>query len=193
MKRRLNLFTQRSSSRQIVSYYGLIRKVSMIVSLVGFLLMLGAGGAYYYFAQEKKKIESEFSSYNRYILLNEAFSKQIQQFVFKYQALQSYLKEDAQSHMYYKKTLEIFEQTPSSENLESFAVNNNRETSITIHFLDYNDALSFIENLETKMFSDTFDQISIAGFSVVQQNQDNYQLTLDGVFKLIDTDATGPN
>jgi len=193
MKRRLNLFTQRSSSRQIVSYYGLIRKISLSVSIVGFVLLLAVGGTYYYLVQEKKKIDSEFTSFNRYILLNESFSKQIQQFVFKYTTLQSYMKEDAKSYTYYEKILEIFDQTTATESLESFGIDNNREAEITINFSDYNDALSFIEDLETPIFSDNFEQIAIAGFSVVQQNQEGYQLTLDGVFKSLDDDAARQN
>jgi len=176
-----------------VSYYGLIRKISLSVSIVGFVLLLAVGGTYYYLVQEKKKIDSEFTSFNRYILLNESFSKQIQQFVFKYTTLQSYMKEDAKSYTYYEKILEIFDQTTATESLESFGIDNNREAEITINFSDYNDALSFIEDLETPIFSDNFEQIAIAGFSVVQQNQEGYQLTLDGVFKSLDDDAARQN
>lgn len=190
MKRRLNLFTQRSSSRQIVSYYGLIRKVLLIVSFVGFIVLVAVGFGYYYLTLEKSKIDSSVASYNRYVLLNESFSKRIQQFVFKYNTLQSYLKEDAKSYAYYSKTLEIFNQTAASESLTNFAVNNLRETEITINFSDYNEALSFIEELETALFSDNFETISIAGFSVVQENQEGYQLTLDGVYKPLEEDAT---
>lgn len=191
MKRRLNLFTQRSGSRQIVSYYGLIRKISLIVSGIGFVVLIAVGFAYYYLTNEKKTVDADSSSYSRYILLNESFSKQIQQFVFKYNTLQSYLKEDADSYYYYEKMSGIFDKTNASEQLETFAVNNSREAEITIKFSDYNDALSFIEDLETSLFSDNFEQIAIAGFSVVQQNQEGYQLTLDGVFRSSDAaDAT---
>lgn len=186
MKRRLNLFTQRSGSRQIVSYYGLIRKISLIVSAVGFIVLIAVGFAYYYLSNEKKAIDADAASYSRYILLNESFSKQIQQFVFKYNTLKSYLKEDADSYKYYETVNGIFEKTKSSEKLETFSVNNSREAELTINFSDYNDALSFIEDLETSIFSDNFEQISIAGFSVIQQNQDGYQLTLDGVFRSSD-------
>ncbi|QQS43580.1 hypothetical protein IPM65_05520 [Candidatus Roizmanbacteria bacterium] len=190
MKRRLNLFTQRSRSRQIVSYYGLIRKISLIVSGVGFIILIAVGFTYYYLLQEKQTVDSDSASYHRYILLNESFSKQIQQFVFKYNALQSYLKEDAHSYDYYEKTIGIFEKTAAAEALETFSVNNSREAEITINFSDYNDALSFIEELETPLFSDSFERIAIAGFSVVQENQEGYQLTLDGVFISPDADTT---
>ncbi len=193
MKRRLNLFSQRSSSKKVVTYYVLARRIALWTFGVSLVVLLLVGGTFIYLRREKNAVDTSIKNYNRYILLNQSFSKEIQRFVFKYNTVQSYMDEDANSFQYYSILKEIFSKTSPEEQLMSFMVNNARETSISVNFSSYEGALQFIEELETPLFQDSFEQISIAGFNVVQQNQEGYLLTIEGIFTSPESHGTGEN
>ncbi|MBP9691410.1 hypothetical protein KBD81_05000 [Candidatus Woesebacteria bacterium] len=183
MKRRLNLFSQRSATKKVVSYYVLARKVALIVFIGLIIIMIFLGGTFFYFNIELTKLESSQQKYERYIAGNKVFSQEIQQFVYKYKKLTSYMDSDAKSYAFYVRLAELLSQTKSNEVLNSFSIDNTRETTFELSFASYEDAMTFVEELETPLILDVFEKITLSGLDVVKTSDASYELSLSGTFK----------
>lgn len=190
MKRRLNLFAQRTSSKKVLSYYVIARRASLIFFGILVLIVSILGGSFFYFNNQLKKIESDTVTYKRYILGNETFSRQIQEFVFKYKILRSYLKDDARSYEYYTVLLDLLNRTAASEILTSFSVDKTQNTEFTLQFSSYDDAILFVEELESPMIFEVFSTIKLDGLDLSPQATDDYQLSLSGTFIPLETNES---
>lgn len=187
MKRRLNLFDQRKSTKKAVSYVTLLRKISFWLFLTLIVVVLGLGGTFLYLRYQENQLVEKQQSLSQYIAANQEFSQEIQHFLFKFETLKVYLQQDAQSYQYFAKLLGVLNTTTSQENLTLFEINNARESTIGIEFLSYEDAMIFIDAIETPLFQDVFESITLEGFDAVAENQNAYNLTLKGTFAPIPT------
>lgn len=187
MRRRLNLFDQRKFTLRTISYVSLIRKISLWLFIILLVVNSGLGAGYIYFRYQEQKLIEDYDRFRQYVQANQDFSAEIQHFITKYSTLKTYLQQDAQSHKYFVKILDILNSTATQGQLSSFSINNVQEATFTIDFNSYEDAISFIDALERPLFQDAFTSIVLDGFSASDQSDSNYSLNLRGTFISIPT------
>lgn len=169
MKRRINLlsitFTKRKFSEQIGAYRLralFLLGVCIIAGIVEFFI-------YTYLQNQIKINELSKTTLEQYVGSNESFEKKIKYFFYKYNLLNTYLKEDANGYIFYNRVKDLIAQTAPTAQITSFSYKNNGETSFTLQFDSYNDASGFIASLESPVYLDVFQFVQIQGFDAADR------------------------
>jgi len=182
MKRRVNLFARREQTSQLSLRFSQVQKGGIIGGVVLVIGLVVVMGGYLFLNAKHSSAQESLNQVKRYILLNQSFSQQIREFNFKYSALQSFLQEDAKGYQYYDILLSLFEKTQANERLTDFSIDNKQSVSFSVQFEQYEDALLFIQEIESPSFTDAFQSLSIGSFSVLNAGDSEYTLILHGVF-----------
>ena len=182
MKKRIDLFSQRISSKALIDYLRKIRTYSLysFVGLLGVIVILS--GIYLYFSLRLNNLSDKRSTYNRYIVLNTPFVQDLRRFAVKFSLLKSMLQDDARSYTYYKHLITIVSLAPANGTITSFKIDSTQKTEFTIHFASYEDAIAFIEYSETAAFLDQFLNISLNEFQISGDGDVIYELMYSGSF-----------
>jgi|GEM_PF-1923530 len=190
MKRRLNLFTQQASAKHIVNYYAVARKIALSFFLFCILIAFSLIGYFFYLSNQRDSIKRSAQNYSLFILSNEQFSVQIQEFVFKYKILTGYISQDAQAYRYYLRLAKLIQDTPPPAKISSFSIDSTRVTSIILTFNSYEEAILFVNQMEQPVFLDVFETITLEGFDITSTSTTSYQLSLSGIFKPLNKDGS---
>lgn len=102
----------------------------------------------------------------------------------KYQNVQTYLKDDANSLPYYNLLNSALSQSTGSATLKSFLISKNRDASFTVSFANLDELLSFFRFIESDNFLKNFEKVSLKNFSAIGDSKlkQNFELAFDGRF-----------
>lgn len=109
----------------------------------------------------------------------------------KYQSLNTYLKDDAFSSPYYALLSSALQESSEAAKLKTFEINKDRDVVFTIAFTDFSELMSFFRFIESKIFLENFETISLRSFSVIgatELQQENYELSFNGRFVSLNRD-----
>lgn len=182
MKKRIDLFSQRVSSKALVDYLRKIRVNSLYVFIGLLVVIVILSGIYIFFSLRLSKLFEKRSTYNRYIVLNTPFVQDLRRFAVKYSLLKSTLQEDARSHDYYKHLIAITSLAPTYGAITNFKIDSTQKTEFTMTFASYEDAIMFIEYSEKPVFLEKFTNISLNEFQIQGSENDAYDLIYSGIF-----------
>ena len=182
MKKRIDLFSQRISSKALIDYLRKIRSYSLysFVGLLGVIVILS--GIYLYFSLRLNNLSDKRSTYNRYIVLNTPFVQDLRRFAVKFSLLKSMLQDDARSYTYYKHLITIVSLAPANGTITSFKIDSTQKTEFSMHFASYDDAIAFIEYSEGSAFLEKFTNISLNEFQIQDKENGEYDLIYSGTF-----------
>lgn len=183
MKKRLNLFSQRSAPKEKANFYKTAKVTA--ISLFAFLTIaiLVLAFLFFYYNNKLEKVKLSKKNYGDYILANEDFSREIQLFVYKYKILKSSLEKDSNNSDYYFKLKELLAAIPVEKKLVAFELNNDREVIFSLNFSSYSQAVEFIDWIEKKEFKDNFESLTVEGFDVVDKNNTGFEVVIKGIYK----------
>lgn len=184
MKRRIDLFSQRLEKKTTQKYLDIGTRILFGIFIFIFLSQIVLFGAYYLLNKNLEELKIKKHSYNRFILSNKAFNRDIQYFVSKFALLRKYLLTDANGNEYYKHIIDIFSPISSISTLSSFTINNTRETTITLNMETNEDALQVVDFLETSEILDNFENLTISDLSI-EKSATEYSIQLNGIVKLL--------
>jgi hypothetical protein len=182
MKKRIDLFSQQISSRELVDYLRKTRTISLyiFIGLLGFIVLLS--GVYLYFSSQLTDLSDKKRTYNRYIVLNTPFVQDLRRFAVKFSLLKSMLQEDAHSYSYYQHLITITSAAPVKGSIVSFKIDHTQNTEFILRFISYDDAIAFIEYSEKSAFLENFTMISLNAFQIQNNVDDSYELHYSGSF-----------
>jgi hypothetical protein len=169
MKRRINLLSITITKRKLSEVAGDFRLKAII-----FLIILTIVGVvelfiHFYLQNEIKKYEISKVTLEQYVDSNKEFEDKIKYFFYKYGLLKKYLKDDANGYAYYEKVQAIVSEASPNAKITGFNYKNNGETNFSVTFASYDEAEGFIAALETPLFLDLFQYISLQGFDAADQ------------------------
>lgn len=183
MKKRIDLFSQRISSKELIDY---LRKVR-IYALYGFIgllcLIVILSSVYLFITSVEKKLTEKRSTYNRFIVLNTPFVQDLRRFAVKFSLLKTMLKDDARSYAYYTHLAAIVSLSPVQGEIKDFRINNLQETEFSLRFKAYDDAINFIEYSERPAFLEYFTRLTVNEFTIDGKEEEYYDLVYSGVFE----------
>lgn len=182
MRHRVNLFSSRAETTPLSKKMARYRLVSVLVGLALLFGLVLSVGIYAYADYRLKAVDTSSQSTQRYIQKYDAFSTQIAQFVEQYAAFQTYLAADVYGYQYLTRLQALFQNTQVVETLDSFMVGADRDTNFTVSFSSYEDAISFLTEVESAPFAETFQSLSMDSFSVIANNDEQYTLSFSGEF-----------
>ncbi|PJE61368.1 hypothetical protein COU87_04920 [Candidatus Roizmanbacteria bacterium CG10_big_fil_rev_8_21_14_0_10_39_12] len=182
MKKRINLFSQRIDNQTATKFilYGI--RATYGVLLFGVVALVVVTMLYVYFSRSVTELEKTKSTYNRYILANTIFNKEIQRFLQKYTLLNGYLKNDVKGFQYYLNVLSIIQPLDVADNLESFTIDTSRKVTFSLAVPEYKRGLEIISFFEQESVLEKFDALSLESFNI-SPNSTTYQLSFTGVLK----------
>jgi len=186
MKKRVDLFSQRVSSRAIMDYLGKARQYSLYFFVIQIVIIIALAGVYIFFSNTIQKRLNTKNTFKRFIALNTPFIQDLRRFAVKYAMLKTLLKDDARSFIYYKHLIAIFSRAPVKGELTQFQINSNHATEFTLGFDTYEQAISFIEYAESTTFLDNFVNLNVNQFDINDEKQyqkkDMFNLAFSGTF-----------
>lgn len=102
----------------------------------------------------------------------------------KYQNVQTFLKDDANSLPYYNLLNSALSQSTGSATLKSFLISKNRDVSFTVSFANLDELLSFFRFIESEDFLKNFEKVSLKNFSAIGDSKikQNFELAFVGRF-----------
>jgi hypothetical protein len=103
----------------------------------------------------------------------------------KYTDLKTYLLDDAASLPYYTLLASALKESSESSTIKSFTINKSRDASFTIAFNSFPELNSFFKFIESDIFLDNFEAITLKSFSVAsaqETNSENYEISFSGRF-----------
>jgi len=186
MKSHVNLFSQRGQNQTIDKYLSIAYKATLGLFSV-FIFLIIVIGAYYTYLQsrlvELSKIEQ---TYDKYLLVNKEFSSNLQEFVFKYQLLKSYLLTDLGGSKHYFGLIQILKLRSVDDNLISFDLNLGGEITFTLLFDSFEESTDFLKFVENPEMLALFDDLQLNTFEIdfnSNSNSKSYELTFKGIMK----------
>jgi|GEM_PF-1102185 len=194
MKKRINLFS-RQKRNDFFSVYGQrIRYVGTIAGIAFFLLFLFVMFSLLRVKQSILSVNDKKKLQLTYLLENKDLEANTRYFKGKQTQLTKYLEDDANFVPYYSVLSDALKSSSQSANLDRITIDKNRETTFVIQFTQYESMLSFLKYIETDDFLGSFDELSLANFSLskrdtagtVIENKNKYQLQFKGKFKQTD-------
>ena len=189
MKRYINLFTQQASQKKSVVIIRRMKKIGTIVVAI-LICVLGIEWAgYFYLNAQIASSNTRNESYKRVITQNQSLDKKIALFIYKYQQLQQFIKEDAEVTTYYELLLGLLGNLGGKASVDMFVIKNDQTTEFTLVFPTYEDVIEFLSIMERESFSTYFDILSLDNFVIDRNNSEEYTLQFKGKFKKI-TDGT---
>ncbi len=102
----------------------------------------------------------------------------------KYSDLTGFLKDDSSSLPYYSLLTDALKESTQASNIKSFAIDKSRAVSFTIAFNSFPDLLNFFKFIESEVFLNNFEQISLKSFTVIgsEDKTENYEISFAGKF-----------
>lgn len=189
MKRYIDLFTQQVKQNKYLIFLNKAKKIGLISLISLFTIFLLEAAGYFFLMRQISTKEQVKKKYNTFIVQNNVFDSKINYFAFKYALLRQNLSGDANVSYYYG-LLRTFLSTINSEaTIVSFSLDNEQLVKFNLSFSTYDQALSFMSQLEKEKLPDYFQSLKLKEFSVTNQEIDNYVLEFEGTIKKV-KDAT---
>lgn len=190
-KTRINLLSYQNDYINYEKYFRWIRSSAVVFSIVFFIILFIS---LTFIATQFRSISNLNNSKTE--LLNiltqrEEERANIMLINKKYQAMQTYLKDDAKSLPYYQLLSTAIKTSTESGNLQSFTINKDRESSFSVAFQNFSELMSFFRFVESEVFLRNFEKVSLKSFNAIQndkslKNKDKYELSFQGIFIPID-------
>ncbi len=187
-KKRINLIINREDYQKYEQYFFYLKISVFVLSIIFFISFLSI----FINLNNKTKLANQLKSQKISLLqyLNnktENFAK-INYIEKKYQDLNLFLKEDANSSTYYNILDLALKESSQAAILKNFKINKNREVEFKISFNDFQSLKNFFQFIETPKFLSNFETISLKNLSIIGQkeenedNKKNYELNFVGKF-----------
>lgn len=182
MKRRINLlsinFTKRELSEVVMGF-----RMKALISLI-VLIILGVAeySVLSYMRSETGKFAITEQGLEKYLVDNDDIDQRLKYFFYKYDLLNTYLKEDANGYAHYARVNQLISENAQDAQISTFSYKNNGETTFTVDFPSYTEASSFIEQLETPVFLEAFQFIRLEGFEAIETNAESFSITIFAQF-----------
>lgn len=187
-KKRINLIINREDYQKYEQYFFYLKIFVFVLSIMFFISFLSI----FINLNNKTKLANQLKSQKISLLqyLNnktENFAK-INYIEKKYQDLNLFLKEDANSSTYYNILDLALKESSQAAVLKNFKINKNREVEFKISFNDFQSLKNFFQFIETPKFLSNFETISLKNLSIIGQkeenedNKKNYELNFVGKF-----------
>ena len=182
MKKRIDLFSQRITSKQLVDYLRHVRVYSLTLFIVQLVIIILLSVLFLYFSSLTDRLSEKKSTYNRYIVLNTPFVQDLRRFAVKFSLLKETLKDDARSYTYYNHLKTIISKAPAKGEILDFSIDNTQKIEFTIQVSTYEDAIAFIEYSENPSFLENFTVITLNEFQIDAGENSSYDLAYSGSF-----------
>lgn len=104
----------------------------------------------------------------------------------KYGDLKTFLKDDASSLSYYRLLTEALKESSETAMIKSFSIDKSRKASFTIGFNSFPELNSFFKFIESEIFLNNFEAITLKSFSLAGAQDTasvNYEISFSGRFK----------
>lgn len=183
-KTKLNLLTNREDYQKIERVFSLIRWLFYVQ--LGILILLFLFFSVSLFNQSRA-IDNLFDQ--KKSLLQSLANKETDEAKLlyaqdKYQALKTFLKDDARSLPYYNLLNSALSKSTESAALKSFLISKNRDVTFTVSFASFDSLLSFFRFIESDDFLKNFENVSLKNFTTAGTGatKTSYELTLTGKF-----------
>lgn len=181
MKRRINLLSINFTKRELSEVFGGFRWKAFILMVILIIGAIAEFGIHLYIQNQIKTYELSKTTLEQYVDTNQDFEKKLKYFFYKYGLLKEYLKEDANGYEFYTQVQTLLAETAPTAELQDFSYKNNGETSFTLNFSSYEEVASFIETLETPVYLDVFQYITLQGFDAAVSSKE-YSISITAQF-----------
>ncbi|PIZ63329.1 hypothetical protein COY16_02295 [Candidatus Roizmanbacteria bacterium CG_4_10_14_0_2_um_filter_39_13] len=182
MKRRINLFSQRIDNQTAKRYLRTGQRVTYGVLLFGVIALMVLFGTYIFLNKNLADLKTKKNTYERYILTNQSFNQDIQNFVQKFSLLKTYIKTDANGYSYYRALISILEPAGIADNIDTFSIDNNQDLDYSIKVSTYEEGIQVLEFFERPDVLEHFNSLTLESFNITQ-NEVEYTMTFNGVMK----------
>lgn len=182
MKRHINLLSITFTKRRLSEVAGDFRMKALIVFVVLIVIGLVEFAISLYLQNETKKYELSKETLEQYVDTNQDFENEVKYFFYKFGLLKKYLAEDANGYVYYQKVLSLISEVSPNALITNFVYKNNGEVTFTIEFTNYQDAEEFISALETPLFLEVFEYVSMQGFDAAETATTAFPLSIRAQF-----------
>lgn len=185
-KKRINLIINREDYQKYEQYFFYLRISFFILLIIFFISFLFI----FINLNHKKKLENQLMFQKASLLqyLNahtENFAK-INYIEKKYNDLNLFLKDDANSSTYYTILDLALKESSETAILKNFKINKDREVEFKISFNDFQSLRNFFQFIEKPIFLKNFETISLKNLSIIGQKDNNekknYELNFVGKF-----------
>lgn len=184
-KTRINLIINREDYQKYESLFTYLRIILAGFILVFFSLFL----TFFIIIKNKTSVEENLELKKKTLLeflrQKTSDSAKVNYIEKKYNDLNTFLKDDAYSSPYYSLLNSALLESSESAILKSFSINKSREVDFTIAFSDFNQLRNFFKFVESKIFLDKFELISLKSlslFGATNIQKENYELSFTGKF-----------
>ncbi|HRN69879.1 MAG TPA: hypothetical protein PLS49_01730 [Candidatus Woesebacteria bacterium] len=182
MKQHINLLSITFTKRRLLEVAGDFRMKALIVLIILILIGVGEFTISLYLKNETKKYELSKNTLEQYVDTNQEFENNIKHFFYKYGLLKKYLAEDANGYIFYEKVRSLISEVSTTAQITTFTYKNNGETNFTIEFPSYEEAEGFISSLETPLFLDVFEYVSMQGFDASDKASTEFSINITAQF-----------
>lgn len=184
-KTRINLLSTRNDYQKYERYFLWIRTTAVVLSIVFFVILF----IYLTFIATQIRTITELNNSKKYYLELIDAKKDEQANILlinqKYNSLQNFLKDDAQSLPYYNLLSDALKTSSEAGTLKSFTIAKNRKTSFSVGFQNFNEMMSFFHFVESPTFLKNFEKVTMKNFSAIlntENQKEKYELAFDAVF-----------
>lgn len=189
MKKRINLFSQRIAPKKIVNYYKVLKKIFSFLIIFLIISNLALSGVLFILDNHKKNINKNILSFQSYISQFDNLASDISSFIYRYNLFEGFTQEDLNSNAYLSYLTDFLNKSRITVELKNFSLNTNKETSFSLEFLNYEDAILFTQYLEKESGKANFEFLKLDSFSLDFSGSDTYSLNFSTKFKTITNDS----
>jgi len=189
-KSKINLIIDRDNYQKYENFFYYLRIVFYCLIIIFFVTFF----IFFFLVNKKNQTNERLNQQKKAFLeiLKEKQGDEVKMYYIqqKYNDLIDFYKEDVFSLTYYKLLTEALKQSSEEAILKSFDISKNRDVSFTISFTDFPQMMSFFKFIESPMFLEKFEEISLKSFSVLGNEVDkktNYELSFVGKFIQVKT------
>jgi len=186
-KSKINLIISREDYQKYENIFFWI-KIFFIILLIVFFVIFGT---FYLKTNNESRFNSRLKEQNSALLEELQYKSGDEEKILylqkKFADLRLYLKDDAYSSPYYSLLNSAIKESSQSSFLKSFKIDKNRQVDFTISFFSFPELSSFFRFIESNVFLNNFENISLKSFTVIGQdessgNKENYELSFIGRF-----------
>jgi len=183
-KTKINLSINREDYQTYESYFTILKISVLVLVFLFFILFLSFFIVFKNRFDQETVLKKQKQSYLLALSDKKGDEARLLYIQKKFTDLKTFLKEDASSLPYYSLLAKAIKESSQSSQIRSFEIDKSRTASFTISFTNFNELLEFFRFLESKVFLDNFEEISLKSFSVIgiDEKNESYEISFKGKF-----------
>jgi hypothetical protein len=185
MKKHINLLLKRPGFKKVEVFFDYFKIITVFIGFCSlasaFVLLLLIGSV----KAEYNGLLNQKTQYLQDISQKQDIEKKALYINQKSSAVNTILKNDLNFLPYYTLLQQYLPLDSNSASIESIEYNNKREVQIVLAFSDYTEFYNSLSNLQNEQFLSIFEVLKLQSFSITEEKNNIYRLSLAGKFKAI--------